>query len=105
MLIIYGGRAGGARVEELAQTAQGQEGDGRRGGDPQNAAGGLIQHPGGDLESAGILTIEAAVEDRLPVSDALVKDVDLPAEPGMERIADSTDIDQSGLVLGSSSGR
>jgi hypothetical protein len=102
MLIIYGGRGGRSRVEELGETAQGLEGDARLGGDPGGAADSLVQHPGGDLKGTSLIPVEAAVEDRLPVSHALVKDVDLPAVPVMERIADRTDIDQRGLVLRSS---
>ena len=38
----------------------------------------------------------------MPVPHRLTENVDVPAEPGMERIPDGTDIDQSGLGLRSS---
>jgi hypothetical protein len=49
MLIFYGGRGVGRRVEELAQAAKGLDGDRRLGGELRGGAGGLIQHPGGNL--------------------------------------------------------
>jgi hypothetical protein len=102
MLIIYGGRRGGSRVKELAEAAECLEADAWLGGDHHDAPGGLLEHPGGDLQGAGVVEVQPAVEGCFPVPQALAENVDLPAEPGMERIADRTDIDQSGLVLRSS---
>jgi hypothetical protein len=105
MLTIYGGYRDEARVEELAEEPKGLEADPRLGGDCHDAAGGLVEHPGGDLKGEGIFAVQPAVEDRLSIPQALIENIDLPAEPGMERIPDGTDIDQSGLVLRSSTTR
>jgi hypothetical protein len=105
LLLIYAGRSRRARIEELTEAAECLEGDHRLGDDHSGGTGGAIEHPSGDLEGACAVAVQPAVEDRDAAAHAVVEDVDIPTEPGMERIADSTDIDQSGLVLGSSSSR
>src|SRR5262245_24142010 len=99
MLIIYGRVGRGALVEELAETTQCLERDARLRNKDRSRAGHGFKHPGGDFESPCVVEVQPAVEDDLPETQSLTQDVDIPAEPGMERIPDRTDIDQSGLVL------
>jgi hypothetical protein len=86
----------------LTEPAERLEGDLGSGGEGGRGTADLIEHPGRDLQGASVLEIQPASKDGYVVPDQLGKNVSVPTEPGMERVADPTDIDQRGLVLRSS---
>jgi hypothetical protein len=64
MLFIYGGGSGQAHVQQLPQSAKSGNGDARLRRDGQGGAGGLVEHPRGNLQRAWRIGIEPTPENR-----------------------------------------
>jgi hypothetical protein len=102
MLFIYADKRSPACVKYLAELAKCVKGDSRLGRDFHSSAGRLVEHPQGDVETTWRFEVESTAKDGLPEPGERGKNEDLTPEPGMEWIADCSDIDQRGFVLRSS---
>jgi hypothetical protein len=102
MLFIYDGRSSQARIQQLTEPAKRGDLDARLRCDGHAGADRVIEHPCGDLKDGWRFGGKPTLENGLPRPRDRGDNEDVTPEPGMERIANRPDIDQSGLVLTSS---